>query len=1119
MHVNAANVLYSATDLVNFLGCAHATTLDVRQLVAPVERKQDDPYLDLLQAKGVEHEEAYLASLRSDGRAIVEIDKNLELDEKVARTRVAMRNGADVIYQGALFAPPWHGYSDFLLRVDGVESKLGKYGYEVVDTKLSRSAKPKHVVQLCVYSTMVALEQELLPRDMHLVLGDRSQVTLKVNDFLQYCEIARRRFSGFVTPPPTTTTAEPCGHCHFCHWAELCEKGWDDTDHLSLVANISREQIAKLSAEGITTIRDLASMADGRRIPRIQPKTMERLREQARLQAEKRAGGPDTVDVLPPLEGKGFARLPKPDAGDLFFDMEGDPLYEDGLEYLFGFDHVDDGAVRFTPFWAHDRAEEKKAFQAAVDFMVSRLERHPGAHIYHYASYEESALKRLAMLHGTREVEVDDLLRGRKLVDLYKVVREGIRVSEPSYSLKHIEVFYTPAREGEVKSAGDSIVVYETWRETGDPALLKQIAGYNEIDCRSTRMCRDWLLGLRPGEVVWFTPPPPDADAEEKSEKRRAAEAETAALQERLLAGVSNEDKPWRELLCLLLDFHKREAKPDWWWMFDRMESDVEKLIDDTSCIAGLTADPDRPPSKLQRSMVYSFTYPAQELKMRVGDKPLRSGSGEAAGEIISLDEDDRRISLKLGPSRTLLPDGCSLIPDGPLDDKTLRAAIVRYAEAVAAGDENRYGAITSILRRRHPERSEGSASDNGVGRICSLTNGHILVQGPPGAGKTYTSSHAIVELLARGKRVGVSSNSHKAINNLLKAVEDVAIERGITFRGIKKSSNADQYLGGKGLIEDTTDTQAVADLQYQLVAGTAWVFVRQDLDQSLDFLFIDEAGQVSLANVVAIGVSTRNLVLVGDQMQLAQPLQGAHPGDSGKSALDYLLQGHATVPHDRGIFLGETWRLHPAICRFVSDAVYDGRLAAAKGNDRQTLVLHPDHDAEALAPYGLRFVDVMHEGCSQDSEEEAARIRRAYDSLLEQSWTDRDGATRQIRVDDILVVTPYNMQVALLKAVLPPGARVGTVDKLQGQQAAVAFVSMATSSGEDLPRNMEFLFSRNRLNVAISRAQCLSVVFASPRLLEVPCRTIDQMRLVNTLCWVKTYGDTQRFRVRDAMV
>jgi uncharacterized protein len=356
---------------------------------------------------------------------------------------------------------------------------------------------------------------------------------------------------------------------------------------------------------------------------------------------------------------------------------------------------------------------------------------------------------------------------------------------------------------------------------------------------------------------------------------------------------------------------------------------------------------------------------------------------------------------------------------------------------------------------------------------------------------------------MRHGKRVGVASMSHKAINNLMTAVEEAARERGVTFRGVKNISVDDDRANGE-FIENTPDNNVACSDVYQLVGGTAWLFSREEMERKLDYLFVDEAGQMSLASIVAMGASARNIVLVGDQMQLAQPAKGAHPGGSGVSALDHLMGSWATVPPDRGILLARTWRMHPDLCRRVSDLFYDGRLESVAETAQQKLVLTGDAGG-ALSPVGLRFVEVAHEDNTQKSAEEAERVRGMYDALLGHSWVNQKGETSRITTENILVVSPYNMQVNLLKQMLPDGARVGTVDKFQGQEAAVVLVSMAASSGENIPRGIEFLFSRNRLNVAISRARCLSVVVASPRLLETACRTIEQMVLVNTVCAVRS--------------
>lgn len=1109
--LDSQRILLSPSDLNAWLGCRHATFLELKALRGETHAEErDDPRLALIQQKGFEHERRYLEALRTSGKDVVEIAKRGTLPERVAQTQGAMEGGAEVIYQAWFLDTPWNGAADFLIRV-GRESRPGSYSYEPIDTKLARSPQPKHVLQLCVYSKMLANVQGRLPENIRLVLGDMTEASYPLAHFVHYAELAQRRLQAFTAAPPLTSAAEPCAHCRICHWLTHCEEEWERIDHLSRIANISRSQVTKLRVAGIETMRALGRLPDGAKIEKLQSETLARLRQQARLQTTSLETGQNISEVLAPIPGKGFARLPRPNPGDLFFDMEGDPLFDDGLEYLFGFAFRKGDQIAFQPFWGHSREEEKRAFEQAMDFITARLKAHPDAHIYHYANYEQAAFNSLSTHHGTREAELDDLLRKHKFVDLFRVVREAIRVSEPSYSIKNLEKFYMPEREGEVASGGDSIVAYERWRELKDPALLREIEDYNATDCRSTLLLRDWLLTLRPNETPWFAET--DEPDTEKEEARNEAEHARAAMTARLCDGAPEDERSFRELVSQLLEFQRREAKPQWWAMFHRQEMSEDELVDDAECLGGLRRMAAPVPDK--RSTINTYSFPAQDFKLREGNTPKIAESLAPAGTIFSLDETNRIVQLRIGNTQPELPDALSLIPSGPLDARVLRAAVYRYADAVASGAKA-YAAITGLLKKQPPRVTgvrpgqhiiDGETTvDNAVAAICALKKSALIVQGPPGTGKTYTASHAIVELLNNGKRIGVSSNSHKAIIKLLEEVENVATGRKVKFRGVKKCSDDDHELNGKYIV-DVRDNKKVFDSDYQLIAGTAWLFAREEFEeQRLDYMFVDEAGQVSLANVIAMGVAARNIVLIGDQMQLAQPTQAVHPGESGSSALEFALGEHATVPSELGIFLPRTRRMHPDVCQFVSEAFYDGRLKPEKGNEKQRLILSRKADP-ALAPAGLRFVEVEHTECSQKSEVEAARLSAAYRSLLKQRWINRDGNEAPLGVDDILVVSPYNMQVDELRRRLPDGAHVGTVDKFQGQEAPVVLISMATSSAEEMPRGIEFLFSRNRLNVAISRARCLAAIFASPRLLEAPCTTLEQLRLVDALCWAKLYS------------
>jgi uncharacterized protein len=552
------------------------------------------------------------------------------------------------------------------------------------------------------------------------------------------------------------------------------------------------------------------------------------------------------------------------------------------------------------------------------------------------------------------------------------------------------------------------------------------------------------------------------------------------------------------------------------------MDMTEDELLEDADCLAGLVLDPTEPPRLVARSTQYTYVAPEQETKLAEGDACTRCDTGAPLGRL-SFDEATGRVRLKIGLKKDPLPPRLSIGPGGPIDAQGLTEALFRFVDGMLSADDDRYSALEQLLQREPPRLRGRTAGQpilpptpdpvpGSIEAVRLLDDSYLYVQGPPGAGKTYTGSRMIVALLADGCRVGVMSNSHKAINHLMGGVLREARQQGVRVRAVKKATNGrpDTECDDAGLgVQNVYTNGDALESDGNLIGGTAWLFSDAGADQAFDYLFVDEAGQVALANLVAAGTCARNLVLLGDQMQLGQPIQGVHPGRSGDSALDYLLDGAATIAPDRGIFLATTWRMHPDVCRFISEAVYDGRLEPEAHNIRRTLVLSEDAHA-LLKPAGIVHVPMRHEGCSQRSEPEARFVLELYESALRQLYTDKQDGVHPMTPNNILVVAPYNSQVNLLRRTLPDGARVGTVDKFQGQEAELVIVSMTTSSEQDLPRHIEFLYSRNRLNVAVSRAKCLAVVIANPELLAIKCRTPEQMALVNTLCWVSAVSAEQ---------
>ena len=1120
MQKPAGEIVLSASDLSFFAECAHRTWLDRHHLDHPMEKAEDDEQSKLIQDKGYEHEERFFGSLKAGGASCVEIDPTWSLEMKLEATRAAILDGAEVIYQATLKRGNLMGHADFLVR-SGRGSR-GQWLYEVADTKLARSTKAKFLLQLCFYSDLLSDITGELPHHMHVELGNGRRESFRVGDYFQYDRSLLARLLDYVAAYPDATEVPypaPCEHCSLCPWRERCAARRIDDDHLSAVAGITRQQIARLEAAGVRTVAALGALPATQTVAKVAPDTLWKLREQARLQVFERETGDQVVELLPVESGtlRGFARLPKPDDGDLFFDMEGDPMEEGGLEYLFGLYYFDAGKAVFKAFWAHNREEERRALTEFIDFVMARRAAYPGMHIYHYAHYENTAIKRLMTSHGVRESAVDQLLRESRLVDLYKVVREGLRVSKNSYSIKAVEAFYSEKRSSDVKKATDSIVVYEQWRESKDPELLESIRQYNEEDCRSTWQLRDWLLSLRPAGLPWFAVAGVETKqpARAKSDKTLAHEQSLEDFHERLVAHPANPDlePELATLVDSLLDFYRRVAKPQWWAIFDRREAELENLIEDPEVIAGLY-DPEYV-GEGERYTVYRYRYPEQDFKVRAGDRPLRLDNLKET-KVVAVDEDAHAVEIefRLGNDEPEPPGSISVSVGAPIDMSTMQAAVFAFAESLIQG-ECRYKAVRDYLQRRTPDihglqpghaivGKDAVPLEAAISAVERLDSSYLFIQGPPGTGKTYTGSHLIASLLKAGKRVAVSSNSHKAINNLLEAVDKRMAESGHSYFGMKKVSKADQGIESTNIENVGSDSVILdANPEPRLVGGTAWTLAKSDFRNSFDYLFIDEAGQVSLANTIAMGMCAKNLVLLGDQMQLGQPIQGSHPGRSGESALEYLLDGEPTIAPDKGIFLGVTYRMHPDVCRFISGAIYDSRLSSADSTLKRQLILdataHP-----ALLPTGIRYFPISHDACSQRSEEEAAAVRDIVGSLLSQRYRDGEGNEHAFTLDNILVVAPYNMQVNLLKRFLPKGARVGTVDKFQGQEAEVVIVSMATSSAEYLPRNLDFLFSKNRINVAVSRAKYLSVVLFSPKLLNLRCKSPGEMALVNTFAYLR---------------
>jgi uncharacterized protein len=1142
----------SASDLANHLGCRYLTALDLAAAEGRIEPPRwRDPALAVLQQRGLEFERGYLEHLAADGVTITRLDPDAADSPASAyeRTLEAMCRGDDVIVQATLVRDRWLGRADLLRRV-AAPSALGAWSYEVTDTKLARETRGSTMLQLCLYSDIVGAAQGRLPERMHVVSPARgfTSESYRVEDFMAYYRFVRARLEravdaaaapgapagNLLAVAPDGLYPDPVEMCDICRWWSGCDRRRRDDDHLSLVAGITRAQRVDLGEWRVPTMAALAALPLPleRRPARGSRESMQRVREQARVQVEGRARGAPVHELLPREPGAGLARLPAPSPGDVFLDLEGDAFVGTaGLEYLFGHVTREGGAPRYHAAWALEPAAEKAAFEVFIDQVMARWAADPGMHVYHFAPYEPAALKRLMGRFATREAEIDRMLRAGRFIDLHAIVRQTLRASVEKYSIKDLEAFYRFARAAALEDVRPRLRTVEHALELERPEAIGAedravVEAYNRDDCLSALALRDWLEALRDGLVgagETIERPVPDDPAPPAEIGER--EARIRALMERLLDGVADDpaarapDAAARWLLAHLLDWHRREEKVKWWEFFRLCELPDEDLLDEGRAVAGLEFV--ERVGKLKQSFIDRYRFPAQEIQIRSGDALHVSGEGRHWGKVHAVDAAGGTIDVVKGPSREA-EHPTSVFENLHISTGALEQSIERFASHVAdhgADVAGPHRTARDLLLRLPPRirpaavpgaplagRGE-SGLDAALRLALALERGVLPIQGPPGSGKTYTGARMIVALVRAGKKVGVTSNSHKVIRHLLDAVVAAAAEAGVSVAcAHKPAENAEP--GEPGVLEVADNAAAarvIADGTAQVLGGTAWMWSREDFHEAVDVLFVDEAGQMSLANVLAVSQAGESLVLLGDPRQLDQPHQGSHPDGVDVSALDHLLGERLTIPLDRGLFLAETWRLPPAISEFTSELFYEGRLASNPSTARQRL----DGDGPIVGA-GLWFLPVAHDGhrnaCGPEAETVAAWIERALAAGTR--WIDRYGTSRPLTLDDVLIVAPYNAQVAELKARLP-GARVGTVDLFQGREAPLVFYSMTTSSPEEAPRGMDFLYSPNRLNVATSRAQCACVLVASPRLLEPECRTPKQMRLANAFCRYRELAQT----------
>jgi len=1178
-------VYYSASDLKAAVECEWALMRKLDAKLGRIPMVEDEPDAMLARASqlGTEHEARALAKFHVDfPETVVEIETEDDRgDPEVLaaareRTLDALRAGNDVVFQATFLDEPaeersgFVGFADFLVRVS-TRGPEGRYSttegraaaeggddgraYQVWDTKLARKARVTALLQLAAYADQLRKHGIPVAEDTYLLLGNGEESKHRLADIEPVFHDRVARLKQMIEARlddenPIEWGAPGYTACGRCEW---CTPEVERTRDVLLVAGMRSTQRSRFAEAGIHTVEDLAA-SEGK-IEGVGDAALAKLRAQARMQLVPHAEG----EVKWELAAKGaLAQLPPPDAGDIFFDFEGDPLWtanglDWGLDYLWGlitlespepgFDTrpAEPGATqpttseRFLAFWAHNRDQEKQALIDFLAFVQERRKRYPGLHIYHYADYERAHLLQLAARYGVGESILDELLTEDVFVDLYPIVRRSIRISESSYSIKKLEPLYMgdELRVGDLKKGDESIQFYVDYTELRDAGLtaqaeakLEQIRVYNEYDCVSTHRLRDWLLErARENDIE---PVALQVDAATPTARDDAAEAE---VRDRLYAHIEgipaaerDHDQAAIGLAAAAIEYHRREDKSYWWEHFARHTLEIDEWEDTRDVFrvdeAKVVEDWRQPEGKRTESRVVRLrgrlapgsrlgqgakpfvmyepplpeiiqnAHPGRRGEHNRGEGVLEASLVEGGGGEIAEVLLDENAGVG-GTTWSQFP--VALTPEAPVPTKAQRTAILQWGGAIADKlPQFPASPALDILRRVPPRTVDGDGLEpigiDGVPAaivetLTRLDDSYLAVQGPPGSGKTYVGSKVIAHLVTElGWKVGVVAQSHEVIENLMRKVlaEGVPAER----MGKKPSGAGYDVPPGWTVLPKNEDIPPFVSANYSagfVLGGTAWDFANAGKIErgTLDLLVIDEAGQYSLANTIAVSVSAKRLLLLGDPQQLPQVTTGTHPEPIDTSALGWLSDGHDVLPAELGYFLEETWRMHPALTSSVSALSYEGRLQS----NPTTLDRHLD----GVSP-GLHPVPVAHHGNSVESPEECEAVVALVKKHLGMPWRDpQAGRDDVIRPSDMIVVAPYNAQVEMLRRHLADEGLtevpVGTVDKFQGQEAAIAIVSLTASSAADVPRGISFLLQRNRLNVGISRGKWAAYLVHSPAL------------------------------------
>ena len=1148
---------YTPTNISTFSKSQLSASLDLhaKNSSSQINYPESDEMSRYLQEMGKKYEAKFGEILQAKNLDVCHLKGEIS-EKSYENTLLTLNKAHDFVSQVFLNSKKLYGVADYLMKVSS-KSDLGNFSYEPVEIKLATFEKPSYILQSIAYCELLNNVLGKIPENFHLHLGGGKFKTFKTKYFYDWYKNIEDKYERFLSK---FSIDEPLDYLPGDHgkWNKFVQEKLKEKGDIIQVHAMRLDQRKKFNEAGIKTIFDLKNIDLNNHKVDLNNGLIKRFKNQATLQLRTTSEDNPAFEIRPINEqDKGLNLLPIKNDGDMFFDFEGypDPLTAEKIEYLIGITFKDkEGKYIYKSFWAHNMDDEKKAFSEFVKFIKERKINYPSGKLFHYGNYEKNALGNLAAKHQIHIETIDDWLRSEYLIDLFPITKNAMILGAGSYSIKYVErIYLKDLRKEEISTAGDSVIQYANWINLKDEKILDSIEAYNKQDCDSTQKLRDFLLDL-----------PEYKKLKSINQKVKSYNDNDLSVEEININALDKEAKKFREnyqltefknkeylikLISELIPFHPSEERVEFWEFFARLNdktpeeltSDGEvivnckfqKIIEIKNSLGLVYSFNENQVIKIQSDLDFKNDFCLAPIQTTASNLLIKEAIKTDDGKYFlklkgSLDEENKNFTLKI--SRANL-EKYKINQYEEINIYKFPSVISQYMESDCSlqaqswnnGSSSISKAFLNFLDRKSVKgiselneklSNKENNSDEISNFLFDLKDETLAIQGPPGTGKTTFTAELISKLIEKGLRVAISSNGHKAINNILLKVENFCKLNSINGNLYKRSSSSsirddELYFMNTSINASTTYRQDI-----DVLGATVFSLSKQDyFGQPYDYLIIDESGQVSSANLLYMSQCAKNILLVGDQQQLSQPKKASHPGDSGLSCLEYFMNGEDIVPTDKGFFLPKSWRMPPDLTNVVSRMFYEGRLEPEIANSFNKVFWSGKTS-------GLEFFPVKHKGQNSSfSIEEAEYIYHLLKKIIgseyqfisnstESKNQDMNLEKKVISPEDILVTTPYNAQKNLLQKELKGLADVGTVDKFQGLEKPIAIYSLASTDSENAPRGLSFVLNANRLNVAISRAKCLSIVVGSPELANCMPKNVEEAKQLSRFCKILRFMD-----------